>query len=95
MRAIIVGSGPGGLVMGHCFLQAGIDDFVILESRPHPEEQNGAGLGLWPHSFRILDQLDMLDDFKKISTSMSRLIHLDAKGCVTSDDNVFDLLTEK
>jgi len=81
--------------MGHCFLQAGIDDFVILESRPHPAERSGAGLGLWPHSFRVLDQLGMLDDFKKISTPMSRLVHLNAKGSVISDHNAFDVVAEK
>lgn len=95
MRIIIVGYGPGGLVTGHCLLQGGIDDFVIPEQRPNSVEKSGAALGVWPDSSQVLDKLDMVDEFRKMSMPMPRLIHLDPKGRAISEDNVFDLFAAK
>jgi len=95
MRAIIVGSGPAGLVMGHCLLRAGIDDFVILERRADAVDDTGAGLGFWPQTFRILDQLDMLDDFLKMSVPMRRSVHLDSQGRVFQEGNIFEMMQEQ
>lgn len=81
--------------MGHYLLQVSIDDFVILEQRPNPVEQSDAALGLWPHSCRTLDQLNIVDDFKEMSTPISRLIHLDSRGRVISGDNAFDIVAAK
>lgn len=40
---VIIGAGPGGLCMGAKLLEAGIDDFVILE------RADGVG-GTWRHN---------------------------------------------
>lgn len=43
-RAIIVGGGPSGLSLGHCFDAVGVD-YIILERRKEIVEPTGAGLG--------------------------------------------------
>jgi len=95
MRVIIVGSGVSGLILGHCLLRAGIDDFVILERRSDPVEQHGGGIGFFPQSFRILDQLGLLDDIQKLSAPLRRWAHMDPRGHVVSDGNLWDILTKK
>jgi 2-polyprenyl-6-methoxyphenol hydroxylase-like FAD-dependent oxidoreductase len=95
MRVLIVGSGLSGLVMGHCLLRAGIDDFVILERRPDRVEQSGSVLAVFPHTFRILDQLDLLHDVQKLAPPMRRWVHLDSHGRTISDGGFFDYLQTK
>ncbi|KAK3298730.1 uncharacterized protein B0H64DRAFT_386005 [Chaetomium fimeti] len=90
MRVVIVGSGLSGLVMGHCLLKAGIDDFVILERRPDPMERSGSVIGFFPHTFRILDQLGLLKDFRQLSEPVHHWIHLDPRGRTISDGEFFD-----
>ncbi|KAK4098755.1 FAD/NAD(P)-binding domain-containing protein [Parathielavia hyrcaniae] len=76
MRVIIVGSGLSGLVLGHCLVQAGINDFVILERRPDAAERSGSVIGFFPQTFRILDQLDLLDDIQKLCPPLHHWLHL-------------------
>ena len=95
MRVLIVGSGLSGLVMGHCLLRAGIDDFVILERRPNPVEQSGSVIGFFPQTFRILDQLDLLHDLQKLSPPLRRWLHLDPQGRTISEGDFFNCLQTK
>lgn len=95
MRILIVGSGLSGLVMGHCLLRAGIDDFVILERRPDPVEKSGSVIGFFPQTFRILDQLGLLDDALKLAPPLRRWIHLDPTGKTIVDGNFFDCIQAK
>lgn len=95
MRVLIAGSGLSGLVMGHCLLRAGIDDFVILERRPKPVEQSGSVIGTFPQTFRILDQLGLLDDVQKLSPPLTRWLHLDRHGRTISDGDFFACLQAK
>lgn len=64
-RAIIVGSGLVGLTAAHVFLKAGID-FIILEQHDTPLSIYGSALALWPQTFRIFDQLGLLDAVQPI-----------------------------
>jgi len=73
-------------------LKAGIDDFVILERRPDPVEQSGSVIGFFPQTFRILDQLGLLDDIQKLSPPLHRWRHLDARGRNIYDGDFFDCL---
>lgn len=95
MRVIIIGSGPAGLTMGHCLHRAGVEDFVILERRSDPVDPSGAGLGFWPQTFRIMDQLGLIDRFRALSPPMKRSVHLDPEGNVIYESNLFEYATEK
>lgn len=95
MRVVIVGSGLSGLVMGHCLLKAGIDDFVILERRADPVERSGSVIGFFPQTFRILDQLGLLDDIQGLSKPMHHWIHLDPRGRTTFDGEFFECIQAK
>jgi len=95
MRVIIIGSGPAGLGFAHCLLKAGIDDFVILEQRPNPADRLGAALGLWPHAVRILDQLGILDEARKLVPEMKKSLHLGPKGDLISESDLFQMVVAK
>ncbi|KAK3346137.1 hypothetical protein B0T25DRAFT_270029 [Lasiosphaeria hispida] len=96
MRVIIVGAGPAGLVLAHALLRAGIDDFVVLERRSDVVEASGAGLGLWPHSVRVLDQLGngLLEAAQKMAPRMEKSLRLGAKGEVILETNLFSQIEE-
>lgn len=95
MRVVIVGSGLSGLVMGHCLLKAGIDDFVILERRADPVERSGSVIGFFPQTFRIMDQIDLLDDIQGLSKPLYHWIHLDPQGRTIFDGEFFDRIQTK
>jgi len=97
MRIVIVGAGPAGLSTAHCLLRAGIDDIVLLERRDDPYDPSGAGLALWPHTCRIMEQLDLLDALRRApsATSLHRSWHMTPEGKVFSNENTFDCMNEK
>jgi 2-polyprenyl-6-methoxyphenol hydroxylase-like FAD-dependent oxidoreductase len=64
-RIILVGGGPVGLVAAHVFAAAGID-FVMLEQRDTIVPEQGAGIVLWPHTQRVLEQLGLMERIRDI-----------------------------
>ncbi|KAK3374154.1 hypothetical protein B0T24DRAFT_288829 [Lasiosphaeria ovina] len=64
-KVVVVGGGPAGLVAAHALTKAGID-FVVLEGRSSVAPELGAGVGFWPMSLRILDQLDILEQIRPL-----------------------------
>ncbi|KAH7009627.1 FAD binding domain-containing protein [Ilyonectria destructans] len=64
-RVVIVGGGPVGLCLAHSLSLAGID-YILLESRSTVVEKTGLGLALWPHGVRILDQIGLLEEGRKV-----------------------------
>jgi 2-polyprenyl-6-methoxyphenol hydroxylase-like FAD-dependent oxidoreductase len=64
-KAIIVGAGPTGLCAAHAFALAEIP-FVVLEKRKGPITGSGAVFALFPQTFRVLDQLGLMEDALKI-----------------------------
>lgn len=62
---MIVGGGPVGLCLAHSLSLAGID-YILLESRSTVVEKTGLGLALWPHGVRILDQIGLLEEGRKV-----------------------------
>ncbi|OAA56719.1 Monooxygenase, FAD-binding protein [Niveomyces insectorum RCEF 264] len=68
-RAVIVGGGPVGLCLAHAFTLVGID-YVLLERRETAVEPAGFSVALWPHGVRILDQLGLLEEGRKVYLPM-------------------------
>ncbi|KAI1454178.1 FAD/NAD(P)-binding domain-containing protein [Annulohypoxylon moriforme] len=64
-RVIIVGGGLVALTAAHIFSKAGIE-FVILEQHENLLPEIGSLLTLWPPTFRIVDQLGLLDAVKLV-----------------------------
>jgi 2-polyprenyl-6-methoxyphenol hydroxylase-like FAD-dependent oxidoreductase len=97
MRVIIVGAGPAGLVLAHMLPLAGIDDFVVLEGRADVCEPSGAGVGLWPHCVRVLDQLGngLLDEARQLVPRTRRSLRLGSKGELILANNLFEQIEEK
>ncbi|KAK3686092.1 hypothetical protein B0T22DRAFT_382186 [Podospora appendiculata] len=81
-RAILVGGGPVGLMAAHTLSRAGID-FVLLERRETVVPEQGAGIVLYPHTLRVLQQLGLLDAVR----TMSLKIH--ASHVITKDGHHF------
>lgn len=65
-RIILVGGGPVGLVAAHVFAAAGID-FVLLEQRATIVPPQGAGIVLFPHTQRVLEQLGLMHRIREIA----------------------------
>ncbi|KAI1422226.1 hypothetical protein F5Y12DRAFT_644711 [Xylaria sp. FL1777] len=59
-RVIIVGAGLLGLTAAHMFAKTDID-FVVLEQHDNLMPEIGSLLSLLPHTFRLLDQLGIMD----------------------------------
>lgn len=95
MRVIIAGSGLSGLITAHCLLQAGIDDFIILERRPDAVERSGSVIGLFPQTYRVLDQIGLLDEVNKLAPPVKRWIHLDPQGRTIYSGDFYDILEKK
>ncbi|KAH8900827.1 FAD/NAD(P)-binding domain-containing protein [Thozetella sp. PMI_491] len=71
-KAIIVGGGPVGMVVAHALTLAGID-FILVEKRDHVSTWTGAGLTMWPHGERILDQLGLLETLSPLAMDVTRM----------------------
>ena len=95
MKAIIIGSGPAGLTTAHCFHKAGITDILILERRDDPVDHGGAGIGLYPHALRIMDQLEVLGELEKYGAPLHKSFHIKANGKVFSQNSIFDCVSVK
>ncbi|GAP82705.2 putative FAD binding domain-containing protein [Rosellinia necatrix] len=59
-RIIVVGGGLLGLTAAHMLAKAGLD-FVVLEQHADLLPEIGSLLSLLPPTFRVLDQLGLLD----------------------------------
>jgi 2-polyprenyl-6-methoxyphenol hydroxylase-like FAD-dependent oxidoreductase len=95
MRMIIVGAGPAGLFLAHALTRLGMTDFVILEKRQSLDEESGNGLGLWPQSVRVLDQLGLLEAAQSVSEPLKRNIHLDSRGTLLAEEAFFTVVEKK
>ncbi|KAF1808473.1 FAD/NAD(P)-binding domain-containing protein [Eremomyces bilateralis CBS 781.70] len=94
-RAIIVGGGIAGLFMAHALEAAGID-YVLLERALEPVEERGAGFGLWPQNFRVVDQLGMLEDIEKLGSEFKWTYNFNPDGSpVANASNNFEKLTQR
>ncbi|CAH0020271.1 unnamed protein product [Clonostachys rhizophaga] len=64
-KIIIAGGGIHGLTLANMLEQLDID-YILLEARGHPTPAVGFGIGLFPNTLRILDQLGLYEGVKAI-----------------------------
>ncbi|KAI3327485.1 hypothetical protein F4824DRAFT_484670 [Ustulina deusta] len=93
-RVIIVSAGPVGLCLAHALSLAYID-FVIPEQRSSIVFQGGAGILLWPHSARLLDQLGMLEYVQELSSALHSKAELLANGHIIASYPIWEKIERK
>ena len=93
-RVIIVGAGPAGLALGNMLIAAGID-FVVLERHNTVVTDSGACIMLWPHTTRILDQLDLIEGSQRGFIPLHTKIGINHRGSQVSNDPTFRWIEEK
>lgn len=95
-KAVIVGASVTGLTLANMLERIGVD-FVVLEKYPEIAPQVGASIGIFPNGLRILDQLGMIDAFKRIDqTGATTIIIRDVDGKDLSIlDDISDNLTRR
>ncbi|KAI1767915.1 FAD/NAD(P)-binding domain-containing protein [Hypoxylon sp. FL1150] len=77
-RAVIVGGGLVALTAAHIFTKAGID-FVILERHENLLPEIGSLLNIWPPTFRVLDQLGLLDAMQPVLNPVHKGLTMSAE----------------
>ncbi|KAH6658463.1 putative monooxygenase [Truncatella angustata] len=91
-RAVIVGGGLVGLTAAHIFSKVGID-FVVLEKHDTVLASRGTSLALWPQTFRLFDQLGLLEAVKPILDHINEGVVLSAEnGRIRRKDNTTELV---
>ncbi|KAK8110650.1 uncharacterized protein PG998_007107 [Apiospora kogelbergensis] len=94
-RAIVVGGGLVGLTAAHILSKAGID-FIVLEKHSSIFTSRGTQLALWPQTFRIFDQLGLLDAVRPILDWCKRTYVLSAEDAsVRMEDYTFDIMEKQ
>jgi FAD-dependent urate hydroxylase len=77
-KAIVIGSGVGGLSAGLALQRAGYE--VVVFER-HPELRTaGVGLELWPNGVRVLDELGLTDSFVRVSNPIDEYVTVSSEG---------------
>ncbi|KAI1181159.1 FAD/NAD(P)-binding domain-containing protein [Nemania sp. FL0916] len=91
-RVVIVGGGLLGLTAAHIFAKTDID-FVVLEQHDNLMPELGSLLLLIPSTFRILDQLGILDAIEPALMRNDRGVFMSATdGTVWKDEEVHHIV---
>jgi 2-polyprenyl-6-methoxyphenol hydroxylase-like FAD-dependent oxidoreductase len=93
-RVVIVGGGPVGLCLAHTLSLAGID-YVLLEQRETVIEKSGFAVALWPHGVRILDQLGMLEEGRKMMLPMKDKFNMLPDGSEICHNSLYKGIEEE
>jgi 2-polyprenyl-6-methoxyphenol hydroxylase-like FAD-dependent oxidoreductase len=93
-RIIVVGGGPVGLIAAHMFARAGIN-FIVLERRKDVLADEGASLALWPPTFRLMDQLNLLESLKPAGNVLRAKRMYTHEGSLFAENNAFSLNERK
>ncbi|KAK8029894.1 FAD binding domain protein [Apiospora rasikravindrae] len=92
-RIIVVGAGVAGLTASHCLQKLGIDH-VVLEKQADIAPPLGAGISMWPHGLRILNQLGCLQDIEKSAVSLNRFLCRGPDGRLIHDNALYTHVQE-
>ena len=92
-RAIIVGGGPAGLAVAHALRCASID-FVVLEKKEKIVYESGNGIGIWPHTQRVLNQFGCLEALEAVSGKMRTANNRLPDGSLHATLPLFDQIKE-
>ncbi|KAI0546277.1 hypothetical protein F4679DRAFT_413325 [Xylaria curta] len=76
-RAVVVGAGLLGLTAAHMFAKTEMD-FVVLEQHDDLLPEIGSLLSLSPPTFRVLDQLDVLEAVEPVLTRVAGGVFMSA-----------------
>ncbi|KZL67421.1 fad binding domain-containing protein [Colletotrichum incanum] len=83
-KVIIAGGGIAGLTLANLLEKAGID-YVILEAYHTMAPQVGASIGILPNGSRVLDQVGLYEEIRKlIDNPLFTMSLVDSKGHETS-----------
>lgn len=93
-KVIIVGGGPIGLIAAHALHRAGID-FVLLESRNSIVEHSGASIVLYPQTFRVMHQLDILETLLPWGSELNHHLSFTKDGRVLNESPRHQKLKER
>jgi 2-polyprenyl-6-methoxyphenol hydroxylase-like FAD-dependent oxidoreductase len=95
-RAIIVGGGLLGLTAAHMFAKTVNMDFVVLEQHDDLMPEIGSLLSLWPPTFRVFDQLGILDAVAPVLEHVGKSILMSAyDAAVLKEEMVSQLIETK
>ncbi|RJE23607.1 hypothetical protein PHISCL_04063 [Aspergillus sclerotialis] len=78
-QVAILGGGIAGLTLALILERLGIT-WTLWESHETISPEIGAGIGLLPNGFRILDQLGLLDRIEKLTVPLETWYHVDENG---------------
>ncbi|KFA49088.1 hypothetical protein S40293_07093 [Stachybotrys chartarum IBT 40293] len=90
-RIIVVGAGLTGLVAANCLQKLGIDHVVLEKGNIAPLK---GGIALWPHSLRILYQLGVLEEIKKVAKPCRGFKGYGADGRKVYDTQMYHCIEE-
>ncbi len=94
-REIIVGGGLVGLTAAHIFSKAGID-FLLLEKHKSVASLFGTLFAFWPQTFRIFDQLGLLEPLQPILEHLNQAFIISAEdGRIIIKDETLDPLGKR
>lgn len=78
-KVIIAGGSVAGLSLANMLQKNGID-YLVLEAYPEIAPQVGASIGLIPHGLRVLDQLGVYEDIRKLVHPLDHFNFRNSKG---------------
>ncbi|KAK4149313.1 hypothetical protein C8A00DRAFT_38093 [Chaetomidium leptoderma] len=90
----IAGGGIAGVTLALMLEKLNIN-YILLEARDTLESDRGAGIGLQPNGFRILDQLGLLEEIEQAVVALRKWFSYDSEGGLMSASSAMGLDRER
>jgi 2-polyprenyl-6-methoxyphenol hydroxylase-like FAD-dependent oxidoreductase len=78
-KVIIVGGGIAGLTLAVCLHKLDIP-FILIEKKSKNDQEEGADLGLWPSSIKILKEMGISEEFWRTSSYKVAQVYMSKLG---------------